>query len=256
MSEEKISDYTGYLSGMDKSYMDKLFFMDKVNDIDFIFDYGCADGSILSHAREMDHKIQMIGYDINPKMVNIAGEKEGIYASWNLNDCLRIIKPEKTLLNLSSVIHEVYSYSQPDEINSFWNMVFDNGFKYISIRDFSLSRSADKISDVEDYSKVLRYGKHDYITDFEDRWGSLKNNRALIHFLMKYRYAENWSRENNENYFPLTIEKLLSMIPTDRYEIVYFQNYVLPFTLNKVKHDFDITIRDNTHVKILLKRRY
>lgn len=77
----------------------------------------------------------------------------------------------------------------------------------------------------------------------------------MIHFLMKYRYMRNWDRENNENYFPITLEKLLSMIPTEKYEIVYFQNYVLPFTSDQVKKDFDITIRDNTHIKILLKRK-
>ena len=255
MNAKPIEDYGSYLSGMDKSYMDKLFFVDKVEDIDNIFDYGCADGSILNHLHALSPGIAMIGYDINHDMVRLANNKPGVIASTNLEKCIKLINPGRTLINLSSVIHEVYSYSKESETERFWNVVFDTGFRYIAIRDFSLSRSADRLSDINDYIKVLRHGSQVQITDFEDRWGSLQNNRALIHFLMKYRYTGNWDRENNENYFPLTLEKLLSMIPTEKYEIVYFQNYVLPFTLNRVREDFNITIRDNTHVKILLKRK-
>lgn len=255
MNAKPIDDYGSYLSGMDKSYMDKLFFMDKTEGIDNIFDYGCADGSILNHLHALSPGIAMIGYDINPDMVRLANNKPGVIASTNLEKCIKLINPGRTLLNLSSVIHEVYSYSKESEIERFWSVIFDTGFRYIAIRDLSLSRSADRSSDINDYIKVLRYGNQDQIADFEDRWGSLQNNRALIHFLMKYRYMRNWDRENNENYFPITLEKLLSMIPTEKYEIVYFQNYVLPFTSDQVKKDFDITIRDNTHIKILLKRK-
>lgn len=84
--------------------------------------------------------------------------------------------------------------------------------------------------------------------------GSLKSNRNLIHYLMKYRYKENWNREVRENYFPLSLEGLLSKIPTDQYEIVYFENYILPYTSKKVKEDFGIEIRDNTHIKLLLEK--
>lgn len=40
------------------------------------------------------------------------------------------------LLNLSSVIHEVYSYSHSSVIKKFWEkQVFGGSFKYITIRD-------------------------------------------------------------------------------------------------------------------------
>lgn len=70
---------------------------------------------------------------------------------------------------------------------------------------------------------------------------------------MKYRYKENWDREVRENYFPITLEQLLSKIPTYKYEIIYFEDYILPFTSNKIKQDFDVDIHDNTHVKLLLQ---
>lgn len=72
---------------------------------------------------------------------------------------------------------------------------------------------------------------------------------------MKYRYTENWIREVKENYFPICTEDLLKMIPTDKYEVVYFSHYVLPFTYQRVKNDFGIKIKDNTHLQLLLKRR-
>ena len=50
------------------------------------------------------------------------------------------------------------------------------------------------------------------ITDgFEDVWGAICDVRAkkvdtkrLFHFLIKYRYQENWAREVQENYLPVS----------------------------------------------------
>ena len=80
------------------------------------------------------------------------------------------------------------------------------------------------------------------------------DNRNFLHFLMKYKYVENWDREVKENYFPITLEELLKKIPYD-YEIVYINTYCLPYTRSVVEKDFGISIKDNTHVKLLLRKR-
>ena len=151
------------------------------------------------------------------------------------------------------MIHEVYSYSNINGIDKFWNNVFEYDYKYIAIRDFCVSRSVNRNSDINDYTKVIQNADEKQIIDYESIWGSLRDNRNLIHYLMKYRYTENWDREVRENYFPITLEQLLSKIPTYKYEIIYFEDYILPFTSNKIKQDFDVDIHDNTHVKLLLQ---
>ena len=92
--------------------------------------------------------------------------------------------------------------------------------------------------------------------DFEQIWGPISQNKNLIHYLMKYRYVENWEREVRENYFPVYLEDLLNTLLSDNiYEIVYSNHYILPFTKSKIEKDFNIILADNTHVQILLRKK-
>lgn len=253
---QDIVNYTVYTSGMDKSYADKLFFMDKVSDsITGIVDYGCADGALLNRIKNDVSDAKLVGFDVNEEMINLAKKKGGCLFTTDYELVLNSVDVKKSLLNISSVIHEVYSYSGLSGINKFWNNVFASNFQYISIRDFCVSSSINRDADINDYTKVIRKANLEQIRDFESVWGSLRENRNLVHYLMKYRYLENWEREVRENYFPISLENLLSKIPTEEYEIIYFEDYVLPFTANKIYDDFGIRIHDNTHVKLLLKRK-
>ena len=254
---QKINNLDVYTTGMQKSLNDKLFFMDKVDGIDRIVDFGCADGAFLRKMYKINPDIDYVGYDNNVEMITQAR---------NLTDCEKFknirftdeyafSNTNNTLLNLSSVIHEIYSYSQPDEINTFWNNVLYKNYKYIAIRDFCISKSINRQSDINDYTKVIQNADKEQIDEYESIWGSLRDNRNLVHYLMKYRYTENWNREVRENYFPIPLETLLSMIPTYKYEIIYFEDYILSFTKNQIKEDFNIDLHDNTHVKLLLKRK-
>lgn len=251
-----ISDYGTYTSGMSKSYQDKLFFLDKVKeDVDSIVDFGCADGTLIDCMSKIMPDTKFVGYDIDSNMVNLAKSKCDHKFSTDFNECIQHVDPDKSLLNLSSVLHEVYSYSSIGEIDMFWDRVFYNGFNYIAILDLCASESMNRPSNINDVAKVLQKANPVQLADYESIWGSIRENRNLVHFLMKYRYVENWQREVRENYFPLSLERLLSKIPTDMYEIVYFENYTLPFTANVIKEDFDIELHDNTHVKLLLRKK-
>ena len=254
-----INNYDVYNKRMDKSFQDKLFFLDKIKDnIEAIVDFGCADGALIRHLSELTN-IKLVGYDSDYNMIDIARTKT------NNDNCLfnedfgEIIEeeiiPQESLLNISSVIHEVYSYLDSKDIEIFWDMVFDSNFKYISIRDLCASESINRPSNINDYTKLIQRAKPSFLSDFESVWGSVRENRNLVHYLLKYRFLENWDREVRENYFGLSLERLLSKIPMDKYEIIYFENYILPYTANKIKEDFDIELHDNTHVKLLLKKR-
>lgn len=251
--ETKISDYDSYVAGMKKSIKDKLFFEGLIdNDVDTFVDFGCADGQILAQIAADFPEWKLYGVDADEDMIRRASSvcnKAKFVKSLSL---INEISEDKTILNLSSVIHEIYSYMKPDNIKALWDEIFRRGFRYISIRDLMIGSSVNSESDINDIRKVVRKGDYKQLLDFVNYWGDLRSKRSLIHFLMKYRYKANWDREVKENYFPITVEQFLNLIP-DSYEIVYFNHYILPFTKDVIKRDFGINLCDNTHVKILLK---
>ncbi len=77
---------------------------------------------------------------------------------------------------------------------------------------------------------------------------------GFTHFLLKYRYDRNWSREVKENYLPLSAEDIISHLG-DNYEIIYKEQFILPFIHNQVMKDFGINIKDNTHIKIIARKK-
>ena len=74
----------------------------------------------------------------------------------------------------------------------------------------------------------------------------------MLHFLLKYRYQENWERELRENYIPLTVDELEKHF--SEYETTYKQYEALPFICHQVKKDFNIDISNiPTHLHIIFK---
>ena len=142
-----------------------------------------------------------------------------------------------------------------DEIESFWHRVFHSGFKYISIRDMMFSDRDREPADAGELSIVE--SDRIYATkrqDYEQIWGKITTRHDLAHYLLKYKYTENWEREVRENYVPITVEQLLRKIPKE-YEIVYLDHLTLPFTAWQIKKDFDISLTTPTHIKLILKRK-
>mgnify|MGYP004554235557 CR=1 FL=1 len=251
----QISDINTYTSRMAKSCEDKLFFMNKISDVKNIVDFGCADGTLIREMNKVMPNVRYIGYDNNLEMIRIAQSKSSSNSNISFTDTFPSnVCGKSSLLNLSSVIHEIYSYCNEDEIYEFWNNVFLSGFDYVSIRDMCISENVYRLTNRTDYWKLINAADKNQIRDFEHNWGSLMKNNNFLHFLMKYKYVENWDREVKENYFPITLEELISKIPSD-YEIAYIETYCLPYLKSIVEKDFGININDNTHVKLLLRKR-
>ena len=114
MSEQAISNYNTYNSGMNKSYLDKIFFLDKIENVESVLDFGCASGDILKHIHDTDPELKLYGYDNDSNMIDIANDRYSDIAIFesNFEELITYLNPETSLLNLSSVIHEVYSYSK------------------------------------------------------------------------------------------------------------------------------------------------
>ena len=261
--EDTIRDYQHYTTEMRKSLIDKIFFMDKLeSSFQTILDYGCADGTLIGFLAQNFPEYTFLGYDLNPEMTRLATERFSLPNTRFFSDLdelraylsERQIDPAQVSLNLSSLIHEVYSYGTETDIQAFWSLVNEFGFGCITIRDMCLEQAAHRLSLKEDVLKVRRAFPADKIQQFEACHGSLSDNYQLIHLLMKYRYEQNWQRECAENYLPLTLEEIAAHL-NPSYEIVYFDHYVLPFLQSVVKRDFDITIKDYTHVKLIMKKK-
>lgn len=259
VGEKPISNYDKYIADMEKGMSDKLFF---INDVDFdvVVDFGCADGTFLSKLQKIKPNAKIIGYDLDDEMLKKASDKLGkkalLTSNWS-DVIIEVSKYRNPLLNLSSVIHEVYSYSHANVIKKFWeNQVFGGDFKWITIRDMIPSvqmhrNEIDKFK--EDVEKVRAKADPRYLSSFEDRWDNIGNNyRTFVHFLLKYKYTDNWSREVNENYLPVTLETLKKKIP-DSYKIVKEDSFVLPFIQDQIYKDFEVKITHSTHVKMIIR---
>jgi len=261
VGEKPIYDLQSYIDGMSLSMQDKLFFANKLN-FDVIVDFGCADGTFLESLMRSNPNVKIIGYDLDDTMLDQArkrlGNKALLTSDWD--EAIRAISHHKNpLLNLSSVIHEVYSYSSGSVIKKFWDeQVFGDDFKWITIRDMIPSLEIgreERTMFKDDIKKVRNKTDKFYLNSFEERWGSINDNyRTFIHYLLKYRYTDNWEREVNEDYLPVSLETVKTKIPNN-YKIVYEQDFLLNFLKQQVKKDFNVQLTHSTHTKMIIQNK-
>ena len=254
-----ISDQEEYTNAMILSSSDKTFFLNKIK-TDVIVDFGCADGRILHEIEQLRPNKKLIGYDLSQEMLDKAKHMVSkdvlLTTEWN-KAISEISNCKNPTLLLSSVIHEVYSYSNGKLVQDFWNnKVFGGDFKYIVIRDMisplTLEKKYKKLFE-EDVRKVKSKFNKEYTDSFENRWGRMEDSyRTFIHFLLKYKYLNNWSRENSENYVPISTETLLKKIPSG-YSVVYKRNYIFNILQREIRKDFGIKIDFPTHLQLIIK---
>lgn len=245
----KIADLTKYTNDMKKSLADKLFFLDHLDleTADYFVDFGCADGALIDALGDVN--VRKIGVDNNTDMYDICFA-QGLDVHRNLDSVHQYEQPDHAVLNMSSVLHEVYSYLDKEQIENFWYNVFIGDYEYIVIRDMMVSNNTYRPAD---YFKFDLDDK--YMKSFLDRWvPDTLTQKDLLHYLLKYKYTDNWDRELNEDYLGLTLEELKAIIPNN-YEIMYEEAYVLPYLKEQVMKDFDYEITDPTHIKLILKRK-
>ena len=268
----KFTNILSYNQNMAKGMEDKLFFINilplrESNHWVFV-DFGCADGTLFTALgpilEKMGIQATLIGYDISETMVNLAKQKLASYSfdkvsvvftyNWNIVDKYIRYSNAKKAVILSSVVHEVYSYAESEkEISTFWDRILNSGFDFICIRDMMPSESIDRPTDedmLQDFLETIRDKKPelmDYVNDFQSHWGSLSNNKNFVHYLLKYRWITNWTREVNENYFPIYVEDFLDMMSS--YRSKYIKLFRVPFLDECWLKDFGLVITDNTHIK-------
>jgi len=254
VGEIPIDNMLGYLDRMSYGIIDKLYFVNKI-DFDCIVDFGAADGILLEKLKQIKPYVNTVAYEIDDNFLDILKNKNIDHVTNSMVDIQNYIKNfESPMLLLSSVIHEIYSYSSERQIIHFWNTIFNSGFKYIVIRDMSTKKSYKKFNlPKKNIDKVYQNSNPILIKSFERIWGSIRNNyHTLMHYLLKYKYEDNWDREVKENYLPITLEELKSLIPAN-WNIIYENNFLLEYIKDIVKSDFDINITEPTHIKLIIK---
>ena len=156
---EKVADLEVYVQRMQKSFMDKMFFIDKIFEpIDTILDFGCANGVLIRAMQYLFPEYEYIGYDISEDMIRKAKEllpECKFYKEWNEI----AMDPKETLINISSTLHEVYSYGTEASVAEFWERIFGSGFKYIAIRDMMVSENASGKADPADVERARKFSE-------------------------------------------------------------------------------------------------
>lgn len=232
-------NYNVYLKGMEKSNKEKLFFLRYINlkDYDKIIDFGCGKADILKACD--NGKIQLIGIDHDPTMINYA--KENVPNAIFYNKLSRDLIDSKTLIIFSSVLHEVENYW-----NTLYNIIQGTGATII-IRDMCYDGPIHTSINKKDLAKLIKYSNPNILSDFVQHNG-LKTIKDMYHYLLKYSYIDNWSEEIKENYFSFDWTDILNAGT-----ILYRYQYLLEYKKNRVFEDFNIQMKYNTHIQLIIK---
>ncbi|MBR4628077.1 MAG: class I SAM-dependent methyltransferase [Ruminococcus sp.] len=249
----RITDLDIYLTRMQRSILDKMFFIDKVFEpFRYILDFGCANGELIKAMKPMFPDYGYVGYDISREMIEAARKNvtdASFFDDWDSID----IPFSESLINISSTVHEVYSYCDEKDIELFWDRVFGSGFRYVTIRDMMFSQAEDIPVRQEQLRAVRNSVYAEWLQSFEKVWGKIETQRQLVHFLLKYKYTQNWDREVHENYFPVFTETLIKRLPAS-YRPVYREEFTLPYTSWQIRRDLGFELTDHTHIKLILER--
>ncbi len=256
--DNPIQDLDRYNHSMSKPLIDKIFFMDKV-EADVFVDIGCADGTLCKFLARNFPEHTYIGYDNDLDMIKKANDSQvpSAYFTVSQDLLLQMLKEHKEAgrkicVILSSMIHEVYSYTR--DVTPFFEFIFDEiKPDSVAIRDMAVSHTASRPSDPVTVARIRQVFDPNKLSEWESQWGSIDENWSLTHFLLTYRYQHNWERELRENYLPITKEALLKMIPLE-YHPILIEHYTLPFLRREVHKDFRVQLQERTHLKLILER--
>lgn len=256
-----IKNYSVYNERMNAGIKDKLWFVDfLLPEIDTIVDFGCADcslGTALNYY--YPNQYRYIGIDCDSKMRE-AGSQKGFVVVSSLEQMEELnINFDRAVINFSSVIHELFSYLTPRESLSLLRKVKEIGFKQIAVRDmfWNIKNSNFK------YTGCLEVRRAIEKTRYRGRWIDFleycKRNREdgenwEIEFLLKYMYSENWEREKEERYLWNWGEQFSVMFDWNYYE-EYNCDFRIPYLVRRIRQDFGIELKENTHKKLLLTKR-
>lgn len=245
-----MNDFYGYLERMGKTISDKLFFVNSLDldGFDFILDFGCANGVLISNLASLFPNAKFVGYDKSKKMIKEAHKKiknHNITFTTSLDKINKDLNDKKFLIIFSSVLHEV-----EDEIGQIIDLMKESSA--VVIRDMYFDKSKNKKINS---SKILasKYGDK-FLISFENQYGKIDNLLNLYHYLLKYTYEENWASELKENYFSIDYDRIINELTSNGFKIELDEPFTLPFKKEEIKNNFNYDLKLPTHRKLILTK--
>lgn len=261
----EIIDKEIYLSRMEASLVDKMYFMDIIGEeVGLVVDFGCANGALTVALADLYPNVMFYGYDTNEDFLDEAIHNNNASNTFYSSNWAAIKiavetyhrEGKKAALNLSSVLHEIGTYCGIIEENLFWEgKIGGVGWDYVCIRDMGMRQEeAFCRCELPDFSKESPEF-HNRLEQFKQYWmTSMDNTQAVYHFLLKKDYVENWKRELGENYFFFSVDDVELCMQNVGYSQIYLRHWVLPYFKNKIKQEYNYDIKYNTHYKMVWKR--
>jgi len=250
LHRNEVQDYNRYCDSRAKSLEEKLFFLDKLPDeVTVLADFGCADGKLLKTAQLNHPQFQsLIGYDHDKEMLRLASD----FGGSELTDSYGMLaarlhryhrQGRQSCLVMSSVIHEVVSQGVPWP--TLWKAIVDLGCTYVAIRDMAVSEDTANKAAPKLGPELNHWHAHYSIQSMSD----------YLQVILKARYPENMAREMEEDYFPVSAEAMLNTCTVGTgYKLRHFEHAPLPFLMREWMLQYKQSIKDPTHIKMLLKR--
>ena len=250
--DANLKDPKGYLERMSHSLREKLKVAEYIpQSARDILDVGCADGTVTHALAPLFPKAVLTGIDLNPDFieaakaasVDVSGPRfETVY----LREMLA--RPERfDALMFTSVLHEFYSYGEGmssvvKALADAYELLVPGG--RIIVRDMMLSgRSREKSPVADSIAAKIRTvpAMLPLIADFERFHGPLDSLYTVNHFLLKYFYTDNWERECEEHYVPVTNEEYTQLFALLGAEVVHNETYCIPYLRDKWGRDFGLS---------------
>jgi 2-polyprenyl-3-methyl-5-hydroxy-6-metoxy-1,4-benzoquinol methylase len=249
---EEITNPQKYLERMSKPLQEKLRVAKFIPEgTKTVLDVGCADGTVTLALAEMYPEIEFTGIDYNKDFIEIAKQKAVDKTNVKFENVFlreRLANPERfDVVLFCSVLHEFFTYGEgistivkaladahemlkPEGTLIIRDMVL---YDYMATSDLWLPKIIGKVRAKGEVA--------DLITDFEKYFGEIKSTKQINHFLLKYKYTDNWARESRENYTPVTFEQYDRILKLLGMKDQYRESYTIPYLENLWKTDFDLT---------------
>ncbi len=256
---EIIENPTIYLERMQKGSSEKMFWAEMIlGDINTLIDFGAGDGSLFEWTDKISkQEIRKIAIENNEVFVEMLKDKsfETVRQVEELSELE--IDWEHTVVIFSSVIHELFSYLQDEEAKRIIQAIQKMRPVYICVRDMIYTEK-------EKRSKSLAVQFNNLIKDhecstlaqsFTDYWGAIENDVQAKHFLLKYKYVENWQREMQENYLPKSDVEIIDLFVQNEYETLYSRIYTNDFIKNQIEKDYACHFEGPTHLQLIVQKK-
>ncbi len=250
--EHRLQDPHGYLQRLAAGLHDKL----RVEryllpDATRVLDVGCADGALTLAMAARHPAVHFLGIDLDAAFVAQAQAHARQLAMPNVEfRCVYLREllaepPRFDCVVFASVLHEFWTYGEG--ISSVLKALADahelvGAGGTIVIRDMVLEsytqQASWRVSSMR--AKALASPHTVALADFEGHWGPVATVAAINHYLLKYRYQENWMRELPEHYVPVTSEQYMELFALLGMRVQTHELYLLPFLRQQWQADFGL----------------